>query len=143
MRSEIAAFAVVAAPLGISFDLVQGPQDAQLLALLSNPRMLAVSQDAAGIAGVRATAANATGAECWARPLSSGSGKSSAVLLFNRGEGVDSVHCAWGDVLPHWAGGSASVVDVWTGAALGVYQGGYTAQGLLPHGSAFVLVTPQ
>ena len=142
-QSEIAAFALVAAPLGISFNLVQGPRDAALLALLTNPRMLAVSQDAAGIAGVRATAANASGTECWARPLGGSSGAGTAVLLFNRGEGVDSVRCAWHDVVPHAPpSASARVEDVWSGQVLGVFQGGFTAEGVQPHGSVFVIVTP-
>ena len=43
---------------------------AELLALLLNEEVLAVSQDAGRVQGVRVSAANASGTECWARPLS-------------------------------------------------------------------------
>jgi alpha-galactosidase len=142
-RSHLAAWAVIAAPLGLSFDLVQGQQDEGLLALLTNPRVLGVNQDAAGIAGVRATAANATGGECWAKPLSAGGGQTSAVLLFNRGGAVADVTCQWGDVLPHLPSGArARVVDLWEGTDLGVFAAGFTAKALESHASMLVTVTP-
>jgi alpha-galactosidase len=142
-RSHLAAWAVIAAPLGISFDLVQGPQDEGLLALLTISRVLAVNQDSAGIAGVRATAANATGGECWAKPLRDGGAQTSAVLLFNRGSGAADVACQWSDVLPHLPGGArARVVDLWEGTDLGTFAGGFTARALESHASMLVAVTP-
>ena len=154
-RSHIAAWALIAAPLGLSFDLVQGQSSpaaaaatAALVALLTNRGMLGVSQDPAAIAGVRASAANATGGECWARPLrGSGSapGASSALLLFNRGAAAADVACAWEDALPHLpapSAASARVVDAWSGQDLGTHAGGFTASALGSHDSLLVLVTP-
>lgn len=136
-QSHWAAWVISAAPLGLAFDVSRGV-DAATLALVSSPEVLAVQADAAGVAGVRATPANATGAECWARPLVNGT----AVLLFNRGDATADVYCAWADVAPHWpAGARAAVRDLWARADAGVFAGGYAARGLVRHASALVLAT--
>jgi hypothetical protein len=54
-RSHFAAWAVVAAPLLISNDLVSGV-DAATLDILTAPEVIQVSQDALGVQGVRVSA---------------------------------------------------------------------------------------
>jgi len=56
----------------ISTELVDG-LDATTLGILTAPEVLAVSQDALGAQGIRVSAADPTGTECWARPLADGS----------------------------------------------------------------------
>jgi alpha-galactosidase len=140
-RSHFAAWVVASAPLGLSFDLSRGVAH-ETLALLTNPEVLDIHADAAGVAGVRAGPANATGPECWARPLAAAGGNATAVLLFNRGDAPADVACAWADVAPHWpAGAEARVRDVWERADAGVFAGGYVARALPRHGSALVTAT--
>jgi alpha-galactosidase len=141
-RSHWSAWVIAAAPLGLAFDLTRGVP-ADTLALLSAPEVLALHADAAGVAGVRATPANATGAECWAKPLAAGGGNATAVLLFNRGDAAANVACAWADVAPHWPPAArAAVRDVYAREDLGVFEGGFTARALPPHGSLLVTATP-
>lgn len=140
-QSHFAAWVIAAAPLGLAFDLTRGVPPATL-ALLSNPEVLAIHGDAAGVAGVRAGPANATGAECWSRPLSDGAPNTTAVFLFNRGEEISDVACAWADVAPHWpAGASARVRDAWARADAGTFAGGFVARALPRHGSALITAT--
>ena len=139
-QSHYCAWVIAAAPLGLSLDLT-GDVAPATLNLLLNPEVLAVNQDAAGVAGVRATAANATGAECWAKPLSGGGGNTTAVLLFNRAGGVGDVACAWADVAPHVpASAKGRVRDLVGRKDLGVFEGGFVAAGLPAHGSMLVSV---
>ena len=143
VRSHMGGWAISAAPLGIAVDISAGI-DADTLAVLSAPEILAVDQDPAGVQGVRATPANATGSECWAKPLSAGGGNSSAVFLFNRAASTSDVYCAWADVLPHMHPSSASahVRDAWARKDLGVFAGGFTASALPSHGSMLIVATP-
>lgn len=162
-RSHLSGWVIAAAPLGLSMDLVQGEGlDPVILAWLLNKEViLGINQDAAGVAGVRASAPNPQGGECWAKPLtppahapppstpagssnaSTAAAAPSAVLLFNRGEGVGDVACNWSVVLPHVPGMvEGSVRDVWEGKDLGVFKGGFTAKALGAHASMLVVVTP-
>lgn len=140
-ESHFFSWAISAAPLGLSLDLAG--IDAATLALLSAPEVLAVDQDAAGIQGVRATPPNATGSECWSKPLSAGAGNSSAVLLFNRADAVGDVTCAWADVAPHLPPDAILAVrDLFRREALGNFAARFTATALPPHGSMLISITP-
>jgi alpha-galactosidase len=135
-RSHFAAWCVVAAPLLISNDLVSGI-DAETLAILSAPEVIAVQQDALGVQGVRVSPAAPAGAECWARPLADGS---VAALLLNRGATPASVTCSWAELGLKDPAGAAAVRDLWARADLGTATGAYTAKGLRAHASALVKV---
>jgi alpha-galactosidase len=142
-QSHWSAWVIAAAPLGLAFDLTRGVPNATL-ALISAPEVLALHADPAGVAGVRATPANPTGAECWAKPLANGGGNATAVLLFNRGNATADVTCAWADVAPHWpADTRARVRDVYARADVGVFRGGFTARALETHASLLVVATPE
>jgi alpha-galactosidase len=134
-RSHMAAWCVVAAPLLISNDLVSGI-DAETLSILSAPEVIAVDQDVLGVQGTRVSAVNATGPECWARPLADGS---VAVLLLNRGSATDDVTCTFSQV--GLKGDTASVRDLWTRTELGTFTSSFTAKGLTTHASKFVKVS--
>jgi len=136
---------IAAAPLLLSFDPTSPARlTPELLALVTNPEVLAVDQDAAGVQGARVSPANATGAECWARPLAAGGGNVTAALLINRGDAAADVTCAWAAIAPGVLGPSAraAVRDLWARADLGTFTGAYTARALPPHASALVTVTP-
>jgi alpha-galactosidase len=134
-RTQVGAWAVVAAPLLLSLDLTRADLDPALLAVAANAEVLAVSQDAAQVMGVRVSPANATGAECWARPLAGGA---VAALLVNRAETAGSAACTWAQLgLPP---GPAAVRDLWAHAALGNFSDSFTAHALPPHASMLVTV---
>jgi hypothetical protein len=78
-------------PLMIGSDLRQNK--AWDLALLTNPEVLAVNQDAAGAAA--RCVAQGPGYEVWAKPLADGS---TAVGLFNRGNADAPVQVTWKDL---------------------------------------------
>lgn len=103
-----------------------------------------MNQDGAGVQGARVTPHNATGAECWAKPLTSANGTGTAVFMINRGAVPADVTCAWEDVAPSVLGphSSAAVRDLFARADLGTFTGGYTAQGVPAHGSVLVTVIP-
>ena len=65
--------------------------DAWTLALLTNPEVLAVNQDALGLAAQRMTNAP-VGVEIWTKKLAD---KSLAVGIFNRGKSAASVNLVW------------------------------------------------
>jgi alpha-galactosidase len=122
-QAHFFAWCVIASPLLIGTDLVSGIDNATL-ALLSAPEVLAVSQDPLGVQGVRVTAPNLSGPECWARPLADGS---VAALLLNRGGASAQVTCTWEELgLP--AGATADVRDLWLRKDLGPSTGGFSAQ---------------
>ena len=155
-QSQLGAWAVVAAPLLLSLDLA-APQPAALLALLLNGEVLAVSQDAARAQGVRVSAANASGVECWARPLAPGAAEAGgsggggggggggapaalAVLLLNRGDAAADAACSWAE-LGIAAGASAAVRDLWAQQALPDAVGSVGAAGIAAHGSRLLRLT--
>ena len=141
-QSQIGAWAVVVAPLLLSLDLT-APQPPALMALLLNAEVLAVSQDAARVQGGRVSAANASGVECWARPLAPSAGGIAAaaaaptelaVLLLNRGEAPSDVACSWAE-LGVAAGATAAVRDLWAQQDLPDAVGSVAAAGVAPHAS--------
>jgi alpha-galactosidase len=143
-QSQIGAWAVIAAPMLLSLDLTQ-PQPPALLALILNKEVIAVSQDAGRVQGVRVSAANASGTECWARPLAAGARAGGggppplAVLLLNRGDAPSGASCSWAELgIP--AGAAAAVRDLWAGKDLNPAVGAVSVGALPPHGSALLLV---
>ena len=99
--------------------------------MLTNPEVIAVDQDPAGIQGHRVWQEGPL--EVWMKPLADG-GK--AVGLFNRGESANPVTVNFGDV---GVAGSATVRDLWVGKNLGSMHGSYTAS-VPRHGVAMIKV---
>lgn len=78
-RTQMSLWCLLAAPLISSTDLTKLTPDE--LAILTNPEVIAVDQDPAGVQGHRVSQAGPV--EVWAKPLS---GARMAVGLFNSGE---------------------------------------------------------
>ena len=79
-RTHFSMWAILAAPLLLGFDLVHAPDS--LIALLSNPEVIAVDQDPAGNQGNLVL--DEGGVQVLVKPLAARGER--AVLLFNRGE---------------------------------------------------------
>ncbi|MGC7098326.1 glycoside hydrolase family 27 protein [Amycolatopsis lurida] len=106
-RSHFALWALMAAPLMAGNDI--RTMSADVSAILRNPRLLAVNQDALGAGGRRVR--DDGDAEVFAKPLSDGS---VAVGLFNRGGGTATISATAAQV--GLSGGPFTLTDLWTGA---------------------------
>lgn len=135
--TQLGAWAVVAAPILLSVDLTR-PLPPGVLDLFLNAEVLAVSQDAAQVQGVRVSAPAPAAGEAWARPLADGA---VAALLVNRGDAAADVSASWAELGLKDPAGAAAVRDLWRKADLGSFTGGYTAKGVPPHASVLLKVS--
>jgi len=117
-RTHMSLWCLLAAPLLAGNDLSKMTPDT--LAILTNPEVIAVDQDAFGIQGHRV--AQEGQLEVWVKLLADGS---KAVGLFNRGESVMPVTAYFRDV---GIGDAALVRDLWEKRDLGVFNSSFTAQ---------------
>jgi alpha-galactosidase len=129
-RTQMSLWCLLAAPLLASLDLTQ--MTAQALAILTNPEVIAVDQDRAGIQGHRL--AQEGPLEVWMKPLGDGS---RAVGLFNRGESAMPVTVYFRDL---GVGDSATVRDLWGRKDLGIFKESFTAE-VSKHGVVMIKVT--
>lgn len=81
------------------------------LAILTNPEVVSIDQDAKGVQARRAWQVGPH--EVWTRPLADGS---TAVLLINEGEDTERITVRFSDV---GASGTKSVRDLWAHKELG------------------------
>ena len=128
-HTHMSLWCLLAAPLLAGNDLSKMTPDT--LAILTNPEVIAVDQDALGMQGHRV--AQEGQLEVWVKLLADGS---RAVGLFNRGESVMPVTAHFRDV---GAGDTASVRDLWEKRDLGVFNSSFTAQ-VPKHGVVLVKV---
>ncbi len=112
----LSLWSLLPSPLMVGADLPDN--DPWTRALLTNPEVTALCQDARGAAAARV--GDAGGTEVWSRPLADGS---LAVGLFNRGDAAVPVTALWSDL--HIAG-PYSVRDLWRRTDLGVARDLYT-----------------
>jgi alpha-galactosidase len=117
-RTHMSLWCLLAAPLLAGNDLSKMTPDT--LAILTNPEVIAVDQDALGMQGHRV--AQEGQLEVWVKQLADGS---KAVGLFNRGESVMPVTAYFRDV---GVGDAALVRDLWEKRDLGVFNSSFTAQ---------------
>ena len=115
--THMSLWCILAAPLLAGNDLSK--MTPETLAILTNPEVIAVDQDPAGIQGY--LVAQEGPLEVWVKPLSDGS---KAVALFNRGESAMPVRAYFRDI---GVGESASVRDLWAKRDLGVVRDHFTA----------------
>ena len=87
--THLSLWSLLPSPLMVGANLPDN--DAWTLALLTNPEVLAVNQDALGLAAQRITNVLAS-AEIWTKPLAD---KSLAVGIFNRGKTPVAVKLTW------------------------------------------------
>ena len=117
-RTQVSLWSLLAAPLIASADLRKiSPAD---LAILTDPEIIAVDQDPAGIQGRRI--AEEGPLDIWMKPLADGS---KAVGLFNRGEDPASITVSFRDA---GVGDSAAVRDLWGRKDLGTFKDSFTAE---------------
>ncbi len=128
-RTHMSLWCLLAAPLLAGNDLTK--MMPATLALLSNPEIIAVDQDPAGIQGHRVSQEGEL--EVWVKPLADGS---KAVGLFNRGWGPMPVTVRFADVS---APESATLRDLWARTNLGTFRESYSA--MVPqHGVVIIKV---
>ena len=118
-RSHLTLWAEMASPLIAGNDLTN--MSGATISTLTNPEVLAVDQDAAGVQGT-VVADNGSGLQVWSKRLNDGS---RAVVLFNRSGSSANITANWSNI--GLAAGSASVRDLWARTDLGSFSNSYTA----------------
>jgi hypothetical protein len=121
--THLSFWSLLPSPLMVGANLPDN--DAWTLALLTNPEVLAVNQDALGQPAQRLTNVLA-GAEIWTRKLAD---KSLAVGIFNRGKAAVPVKLVWKDL---GLRAKPAVRDLWVRKDLGRVEN-FTAE-IPPHG---------
>ena len=133
-RTHYSMWAISAAPLWSGTDLTH--MDAQTLATLTNPEVIAVDQDGLG-AGIRPVYTGTNGIEIWTKPLGTWTGESQAVLLANLSSSAKWVALFWRDLglLP-----GVAVRDLWARTDLGRFPDHYSVE-IPSHGSALLKIS--
>jgi len=133
-RTEFTFWALWSAPLIVATDLRNMTAEKQ--AILTNPEVIAIDQDALATGGDRISGDNVTGAQVWYKPLQNGD---AAIVLYNHNPRETlKVAVAWSDLPATWGpsnstqfkyppGASGSVRDLWNRQNLGVFALGYSA----------------
>jgi alpha-galactosidase len=115
-RMHMTLWSLLAAPLLAGNDLTR--MTPETLAILTNPEVIAVDQDRAGIQGRLTYQQGAIAV--MVKPLADGS---KAVGLFNREQGVITVSVNFKDI---GLGDEAEVRDLWQQKRLGTFHGSYS-----------------
>ncbi|PYV15867.1 MAG: alpha-galactosidase [Acidobacteria bacterium] len=115
--THMSLWCILAAPLIAGNDLAK--MTPTTLVILTNPEVLAVDQDSAGVEGHRVSQVGPT--EVWMKPLADGS---KAVGLFNLDWGPMTLTVNFHDI---GVGDSATVRDLWARKNLGEYKRSFTA----------------
>ncbi len=115
-RMHISLWSLLAAPLMAGNDLTK--MTSETIAILTNPEVIAVDQDAAGMQGHQVYEQGAIAVIV--KPLADGS---KAVGLFNREQGVVTIKVDFKDI---GVQPDASVRDLWQHKDLGIFHGSYS-----------------
>jgi alpha-galactosidase len=127
--THMSLWCILAAPLLAGNDLSK--MTPQTLAILNNPEVVAVDQDAAGTEGHRVRQEGPY--EVWVKTLADGS---RAVGLFNRGEDAIQMSVSFKEI---GLGQTATVRDLWAHQDLGSFTGSYSAE-VPKHGVVLIKV---
>lgn len=127
--THMSLWCLLAAPLLAGNDLSK--MTPETLAILTNPEVIAIDQDPAGIQGYRVSEEGPL--EVWMKPLADGS---KAVGLFNRGESPASITAYFQDI---GVGETAAARDLWARKDLGSFKGSYSTT-VKQHGVVFIKV---
>jgi alpha-galactosidase len=128
-RTHMSLWCILAAPLLAGNDL-RNMTDTTV-SLLTNPEVIAVDQDSAGIQGHRIS--QSAGLEVWAKELADGN---YAVGLFNRTLSDATLAVNFADI---GASNSSSVRDLWNQQDLGVFDNAFWAT-VAAHGAVLIRV---
>ncbi len=131
-RVHMSLWAISGAPLIVGADLAK--LEKATTAILTNPDVLAVDQDALGVQAIK-VAEPQPGLQVWARPLATPGAH--AVLLLNRNEALGEIAVHW-DAIGLDSSAKATVKDLWAGRELGSFAGQYSTT--VPAGDAVFLV---
>jgi len=130
-RTQFTLWAVAAAPLMVGSDIRK--LSATTIAMLTDPDVLAISQDRAAVQAVRVGAAGTT--ETWVKRLADGS---RAVVLLNRGDGAKTITTTASAVGLH--GSRFTLKNAWTN---NVTESAGTISAAVPaHGTALFRAQP-
>lgn len=128
-RFHMTLWCLLAAPLIAGSDLTQlTPED---LKILTNPEVIAVDQDPAGVQGHRVWQQGPL--EVWMKPLADGS---KAVGLFNREQSTIRITVRFRNI---GIGKVATVRDLWARKDLGKFHGSYSAD-VPEHGACLIKI---
>ena len=130
-RVHMALWAISGAPLLVGADLTK--LSAATLATLTNPTVVAIDQDPAGLQAIKVSEP-APGLQVWSKALTE-AGKR-AVLLLNRSASDQVISVRWADL--GLSGASPQVVDAWTGKDLNSTGDSWHAK--VPAGDAMLLL---
>ena len=133
-ETHFSLWCLMKAPLLIGCDLSNIDNDS--LRILSNPEVIAVSQDKMGVQGTKRKTDGTN--EVWAGPLEDGA---YAVVLLNRGTATSNVTASWSDFGAD-PSKEAAVRDLWQMKDLGNMKGSVTAT-VPSHGVAMYRITPE
>lgn len=117
-KTQMSLWCILAAPLIAGNDLTK--MSPQTLDILTNPEVIAVDQDPAGIEGHRVSEVGPL--EVWVKPLADGS---KAVGLFNKGMSTMPITVYFKEI---GFNGPVSLRDLWAKKNLGTFKNSYTAQ---------------
>lgn len=117
-RLQMTLWSLLAAPLIAGNDLAHMTPETR--SILTNPEVIAVDQDLAGIQGHRVSQLGPL--EVWMKALADGS---KAVGLFNKEQGYIPVTVSFRDI---GLGGSGCVRDLWARKDLGRFNDSFTAE---------------
>jgi hypothetical protein len=129
-RTHMNLWAISGAPLLAGNNLAT--MTAETAAILKNPEVIAVDQDARGLQGVE-VAEDTTGAQVYGKVLSGAGNR--AVVLLNRTSAARNITVRWSDL--GLTNANATVRDLWAQADIGTYGTSYTAS--VPAGGSVML----
>jgi alpha-galactosidase len=132
-RAHFALWAMLAAPLIAGNDL--STMSAETTAILTNPEVIAVDQDALGVEGRRA--ARTADTELWVKPLVGGA---QALLLLNRSNERQAIVADW-DSLRWPSYLQVDVRDLWQRKNLKRVRGSISMD-VPPHAAVILKLTP-
>jgi alpha-galactosidase len=123
-QAHFSMWCIAAAPLIAGNNLTNMSQ--ATLATLTNPEVIAVDQDPAGVQGTRVSSVAGPGGnlEVWCKPLGTDL-TTKVVALFNRSSTNASIIVNWSDILLQ--PGNATVRDLWARTDLGTFVDAYSA----------------
>ncbi len=130
-KTAMTFWAISSVPIYLGNDLTR--LDSYGLELLTNEEVIAVNQ--AGRPGQPVSIE--TQQQVWYANNDDGS---LSVALFNLGNTEATVRVDWSDI---GLTGPAAVRDLWSRRNLGIYDAGFTAEGLAPHSSRLLKITSQ
>jgi Alpha galactosidase C-terminal beta sandwich domain/Alpha galactosidase A len=131
-RVHMSLWAISGAPLIVGADLAK--LDKATTAILTNPKVLAVAQDALGVQAIK-VAEPQPGLQVWTRPLAIPGAH--AVLLLNRNSAPAEIAVHW-DAIGLEASIKATVKDLWAGREVGSFTETYSTT--VPGGDAVFLI---